>query len=272
MFTIVVSSFPLIDKQADGSYQKLFQRALVTFALARTLNGVISVVQGTELAIQPAGVGLTLTPGEILDPVNDLVERFSWIMLGATVSLGVQQVLMEVSAWWVMKLLVAILGAWGVFILLAGRGLAGKQGLVVTRLLAIVVFLRFAVPVALLVNDALYDLFLEERFMESTALVTSAGEEIRQIGEPVESHTESDSGLFGSIGQAVDQTRQAFNLSEKVLLIKERASEIIEHLIGLSVVFILQTGILPLVFLWLFIRMGAFVLGPRFTQLVVKNY
>ena len=70
---IAFSSVTSVDRFAETEYQALFQRALVTFALARTLNGVISAVQGTELALQPAGVGVTLTPGEILDPVNDLV-------------------------------------------------------------------------------------------------------------------------------------------------------------------------------------------------------
>ena len=71
----VLSVTPFMDNRAAGDYEQLFQRAFVTFALARTINGVISVVQGTEVALQPAGVGVTLTPGEILDPVNDLVER-----------------------------------------------------------------------------------------------------------------------------------------------------------------------------------------------------
>ena len=34
---------------ADGA----LKRALVTFAAARTMNGVISVAQGTELALEP---------------------------------------------------------------------------------------------------------------------------------------------------------------------------------------------------------------------------
>ena len=111
-----MSSLSTVDRYAEREYQNLFERALITFALARTLNGVISAVQGTELALQPAGVGVTLTPGEVLDPVNDLVERFSWIMLGATLSLGVQQVLLDIGQWWFMKLLVAALAlAWLVY-------------------------------------------------------------------------------------------------------------------------------------------------------------
>ena len=72
--TVLLSALTPVDRLAETQYQELFQRALITFALARTLNGVISAVQGTELALQPAGVGVTLTPGQVLDPVNDLVE------------------------------------------------------------------------------------------------------------------------------------------------------------------------------------------------------
>ena len=85
---LALSTVTSVDRYAESEYEELFERAFITFALARTLNGVISAVQGTELALQPAGVGVTLTPGEVLDPVNDLIERFSWIMMAATLSLG----------------------------------------------------------------------------------------------------------------------------------------------------------------------------------------
>ena len=69
------------------------------FAMARGLNGVISVAQGTSVAIQPAGVGVMLAPGELLDPVNDLVEQFSTVMLFASASLGLQRLLIGMSGW-----------------------------------------------------------------------------------------------------------------------------------------------------------------------------
>jgi hypothetical protein len=269
LLVAVLSVLPGIDNRAKDNYESLFHRAFVTFALARTLNGVISAVQGTELALQPAGVGVTLTPGEILDPVNDLVERFSWVMLGATISLGIQNVLMDVSAWWLVKLLVVILASCLLFIYFAGAG-PGRKRRLVTRIFLIALFLRFAVPVTLIANDVLYQLFLESRYEESTQVVTVAGEEIREIGqveEPAEQEM-GDGGLFGSgmlesLGQAMDTTREALDLGNKVGRIKVRAAEMIEHLIQLAVVFILQTGILPLVFLWLFLQLAKWVFRPE---------
>ena len=71
-------------------------RSLAAFGIAKGLNGLISVVQGTEVAVEPVGVGVILTPGQILDPVNDLIERFSWVMLICTISLGIQSILLTI--------------------------------------------------------------------------------------------------------------------------------------------------------------------------------
>lgn len=255
--TIVLSVFNPVDRIAEREYESLFERALITFALARTLNGLISAVQGTELALQPAGVGVTLTPGEILDPVNDLVERFSWIMLGATLSLGVQQVLLEVGQWWGVKLLLALAGlAWLAFHLRRSRGQGTANddtGKYLLRVLLVMLFIRFAVPLAMIANEAVYAVFLESRYLESTQVIESAGVAIEQASASTTDPdtAEAEEGFFSNI---FDSTAKALDFQQKLDYISERATELIEHLLQLSVVFIFQTGILPIAFLWLFIR------------------
>ena len=258
---VILSSLTTVDRAAEDDFESLFHRALITFALARTLNGVISAVQGTELALQPAGVGVTLPPGEILDPVNDLVERFSWIMLGASLSLGVQQVLLDIGQWWGTRLTVALIALAWLFVRL-WKNNKGPLEQTLLRALVIVLFLRFAVPLALIANEAIYHQFLESRYVESTQVIEAAGEEIEAINLPAdEFEAEDEPGFFDSLGKAFDATRESLNLKERVGIIRARAPELIENLIQLSVVFILQTGILPLVFLWLLIQLLKRVLG-----------
>ena len=258
---VALSSLTSVDRAAEQDFDALFHRALITFALARTLNGVISAVQGTELALQPAGVGVTLTPGEVLDPVNDLVERFSWIMLGATLSLGVQQVLLDIGQWWGTRLVLALLAvAWLGLRLWRSDWRIAEQTLL--RALVIALFIRFAVPLALIANEAVYTQFLEARYEESTQVIESAGAEIEAVHEKSAAQLpESEAGFLDSIGRAWNVTRESLNLKEKMSVIKARATEVIEHLIQLSVVFILQTGILPLAFLWLLLQVFKRVFG-----------
>jgi len=256
--TVILSTLTPVDRLAESEYKALFQRALITFALARTLNGVISVVQGTEVALQPAGVGVTLTPGEVLDPINDLLERFSWIMLAATLSLGVQQVLLDVGQWWGVKLVLGLLGLAWLWLRLrptTGRRPGSEQ--LLFRLFLLVVFIRFAVPMAMIANEGLYRLFLESRYLESTQSIETAGSEIRAAGsdDTDAAIEEVEEGVLGSLGRMFEYTGKALNVKEKMAYIGERASDLIEHLIQLSVVFILQTGILPIAFLWIFLQL-----------------
>jgi hypothetical protein len=256
LLAAVLSVTPFIDQRAAADYEQLFQRAFITFALARTINGVISVVQGTEVALQPAGVGVTLTPGEILDPVNDLIERFSWIMMGATVSLGIQNVLLDVSAWWLIQVLVTTLAAWLVIRLwYPGQG-SQMFSMLLKRAFLLLLFIRFAVPVMLIANDLLYQQFLEQRYQQSTEIITRAGNELEQMSADasVDRSEVAGTSIFYSIASAWSSTVDSMDLSGKLARMQERAAEVIENMIELSVVFILQTGLLPVAFLWVFLQ------------------
>lgn len=256
--TVLLSTLTPVDRLAETEYKALFQRALITFALARTLNGIISAVQGTELALQPAGVGVTLTPGQVLDPINDLVERFSWIMLAATLSLGVQQVLLDVGQWWGVKLLLGVLGLLWLWVRLrhSDNRRAGSETLLL-RLFILAAFVRFAVPVAMIANEGMYRLFLESRYLESTRIIETAGSEIKEVasGDTDKAVEEAEKSLVDSLSHMFENTGKMLNIKEKLEYIGERTSDLIEHLIQLSVVFILQTGILPIAFLWIFLQL-----------------
>jgi hypothetical protein len=256
---VLLSSFSTVDRYAEQEYENLFQRALITFALARALNGVISAVQGTELALQPAGVGVTLTPGEVLDPVNDLVERFSWIMLGATLSLGVQQVLLDIGQWWGIRVLLALFCLGWLWFRWrqerAGKGEDRQLGRYLLKALVLVLFLRFAVPLTIIANEVVYSVFLESRYQESTQVIESAGAQIERATESDGGVGEVDEGILDSIGRTFNSARQSLDFQQRLSYISERASDVIEHLLQLGVVFIFQAGILPIVFLWIFLRL-----------------
>jgi hypothetical protein len=254
LLAAILSLTPFMDQRASADYEALFQRAFVTFALARTINGVISVVQGTEVALQPAGVGVTLTPGQILDPVNDLIERFSWIMMGATISLGVQNVLLDISSWWLVQVLFALLAAWMMIRLWYPGQDSQLQGALLKRVFLLMLFIRFAVPMMLIANDMLYQQFLEQRYQQSTEVITEAGRELEQIKEEanVEESTDAEESMLDSITRAWSNTVDSIDLSGRLERMQAKAADVIEHLIQLSVVFVLQTALLPVAFLWFF--------------------
>ena len=92
-----------LDAMSTEQVDAGLKRALVTFATARMLNAVISVAQGTDVAIEPAGIGVKFAPGEILDPINDLVEKFSTLMLFASIAFGIQKILINLGGHWAVS-------------------------------------------------------------------------------------------------------------------------------------------------------------------------
>ena len=83
-----------IDKQSSGYIENSITETGVIFGTARGIDAVVSVAQGTEIDL-PA---LTIAFGEVLDPVNDLIERFSGLMTLALASVILQKILLGLLA------------------------------------------------------------------------------------------------------------------------------------------------------------------------------
>ena len=250
---LLVGFTPWLDRSAEGYYEQALTRALVTFGLARALNGAISVIQGTELEVHPAGVGVSFAPGQLIDPVNDLVERFSWLMLASSTSLGVQKILMDISAWWGVRLILAL--AAGALVLVWWRGSQSQLGnAVALRFFLLALFLRFAMPMMVVLNHAIYDQFMAEDYVVATGAIEKTNQELETIQAQQQTRSAGEEGWLDSVSKWLDNTAQTFDVGDRMQALKERLSELTDHLLKLAAVFVLQSLLLPLLFLWLLAR------------------
>ena len=112
------------------------------------------------------------------------------------------------------------------------------------RVFLSLLFIRFAVPVMLIANDLLYQQFLEQRYQESTEVITVAGQEMEKLNnEGADQISENvESGMLESISRVWSDTVDTMDLSGKLDRLQARAGDIIENLIQLSVVFIFSNG------------------------------
>ena len=150
LFFILALIFSLnqtLDDSSKHYVDNAFNRALISFGVAKTLNGVISVAQGTEVAIQPAGVGVNFAPGQILDPINDLVERFSWVMLASSTSLGIQKIFLTMSIWPAFNYALICFILLGLFLIFIETKKHFHMRILILRISLLLIVLRFAVPI-----------------------------------------------------------------------------------------------------------------------------
>lgn len=244
-----------LDLPATQQVDAGLKRALISFASARALNAAISVAQGTELSVQPAGVGATFAPGQLLDPVNDLVEQFSTLMLAASVAFGVQKLLIEIGGYWPLSLvLTVVVLAW------TGQQLWLRRASVwLSRLLVILLMLRFAVPIVTIGTDLVWQKFLandyqiSQRAIEDASRDTTASDPAMQADPATPSIVDKLKGWF------------SYNTDLKARFndMRQAVERITEQLIRLIVVFVLQTLLVPLLLLWLLWSWARSIFEPR---------
>ena len=246
----------LADDTSDGYSDEAFRRALVTFAIARGLNGVISVAQGTEVAVEPGGVGVNFTVGQILDPINDLVEQFSSVMLVAASSLGLQKILLEMTAWWGMTVLFVLAAVYLAAATWWPGGVAAATRSWAVRLFVVAVFLRFALPVLIVGTHIVFSAFLESEHDAAAAVLEATSSEIEEFNqqEGVGTADADDPSFMERLGEMIDSSVRQLDVSGRIERLKESASTASEQIINLIVIFVLQTIILPLAFRWLFVE------------------
>lgn len=223
-----------LDRVAQDYTESGLKRAVATFAAARAMNAVISVLQSFQV-----GVGASVQLGAALDPIDDLVEQFSTLMLAATLSFGTQRLLIEVSGALPFSILLTVVFlAWG-----AWRGLGRAPPGWLPRIALALLLLRFAVPLAALGSEATYRLLLATKYEDSQARIKAAGipEAEVQAGE--------------SFADTVKRWwAQGADVGKKIAMLNAKVENWVDHLVRLAAIFIVQTIVLPLLFLWLMLR------------------
>lgn len=254
---IVVCWVGTLDERSRAETARSLKSTLVSYGLARTLNGVISVAQGTEIAIQPAGVGVVLTAGEILDPLNDLIERFSWIVLLAASSLAMQLLLGQMLATPFMNVVttLAALACIGLC-WLGGSRLDGARSLAF-RLTALLIAIRFALVGAGLVTGAIGSAYLDQREQGAVEYLSATSEAIEQAETDHRAPGYDTRGLLERLDDFVATQKEALDLHRRLDQMQRRIEAAINEVINLIVVYLVKTILIPLFVLagiWALVR------------------
>jgi len=255
-----------LDRIGHEQTEAGFKRSLLVFAVSRGLNGVISVAQGTEVAVEPVGIGLSFKPGEILDPINDLVERFSWVMLASSASFGIQRVLLDVMAspWLTYTTVGAVLALLLVIWRPGGRRL-GAVGRLVCRLALVLLILRFSIILIAIGGERFYQAFLEPQYSESRAQLERAAGNLSEVNSELQPNLPpaDDESLLDQARRVYNSAAKAVDVDARMAAFSRAAADISEHAINMIVVFLMQTVLFPLASLWLLWQLLKRVLRAR---------
>ena len=233
---VTLSSTRVLDDYVDDYTTDSLKNAALTYATARGINALVSMMQSSEIE---AGVGIvsgSMTIGELLDPLNDMIERFSTVMTWVLASLAAQKVLLLLASHGLFLYLVAVLGISALLLLFYGQ--PRSQNLAF-RTFLVVVFIRFALGLAVALNSGVDYLFLDEQLQSNDAEIENFQSNI--IGIEPDDDLDTD-----SVRDSAISFWQGLSLDE----LERKISDGIENFINLVAIYLLKTIVFPLGFFY----------------------
>lgn len=228
-----------IDAAALSLHETAFERSLTAFAIAKALNAVISVFQGTELSFTPIGMGVNISIGEVLDPLNDLIERFSWIMLAATISLGIQKFFLLIGTKLFIQLAFLVSSLFLIMLLWIQNIKNHRFFNISIRLFIVIFIFRFATIIFIYLNQFIYSSLLENDYNTASVTLTTTNQ---QLDKEFNVEATSARGL-----------KEMFDVQHKLETLSSILDNASRQIITLSTIFVLSSIMLPLFYIWIFI-------------------
>ncbi len=247
IFTLLALCLALsftIDDNAKKLVDESFKQSVIVFGSAKALNAVISLAQGTQINLP----FVTVAVGEILDPINDLVEQFSLVMLASMVSLGIQKILLNFVTTDIYNYLlftsIIIFNFW----LFKRFTNDEKIRNLFFKITFILLFLRFAIPMMAYVNEVSYNYFVKPQYNieELNKDILEVKDNVSKINQETITQKQ-DSSFFNKVLEKFDSSYY----EKKVNEYKDAVDNSSQYIIDLIIVFIFQTIFLPIIFLFL---------------------
>lgn len=252
---VQLSFVNVVDNASSEQLDKAFARSLTVFAIARSLNGLISVVQGTEVYATPAGVGVNFAVGQIVDPINDMVERFSWVMLMSTVSLGIQEIMLHFGQTQLIQGLLGLSVLILLFILWIPKLWHKESFNLVFKSFIIISFLRFLVPLIVLINENVYEYGLEEKYEKAKQSLEITQAQTEVIVQHIRQNQQHNSSWLESLNVAQQIADFRIKVDRLWISLKNKFNNAIDYMLSLIAIFIVQSILFPLLYLWLFLKL-----------------
>ena len=221
-----------LDRFADKRVKDTIIETVGIYAVTRAINAGVSLLQSAEFG----PVVASINPGEILDPLNDAVERLSGMAVWAIGSLFLQQIVLDVFASPVFKWL---FGGVGLIALCALPSLGSTRfseqacrvsGIStemldrfckgVVRVFVVVALLRFIVPVFIACSFLVSEMLVQSHLEQNTEELTVLSDEVS---------TKQDTPLRDSaalIQQKNDKTRELAALQKTEADFKKQLDEV----------------------------------------------
>jgi hypothetical protein len=128
------------------------------------------------------------------------------------------------------------------------------------KLIVISIVIRFGIPVVAVSSGKIYDLFLRDKYEESTRSLEKIRGEIENSGLIQEDAMEKDeAGFLDNLKDKYQNLTGTMDIKSRLSALKDSVSNAVEYIINLIIVFVLQTILIPLLVLWALVKLTGYL-------------
>lgn len=245
---------PWLDQRADSDLATALGSTATLFASVRGVDAVVSSLSGTELLLTPAGIGVTFAPGELLDPIDDLIEQLADVLLWVLALMGVE------------RLGLSLLGSVGVRIacalLLSGAAVAlllrpqWQWPRLARKLIILVVLLRIALPLTAMSSELIARHVVDTRTDSAESALVSMSQQIEaEQGNQSQSAgndaaSQANQSFLDRIEDAARSVSESLEIKARMTRLSQRLETGVNHVIDLLALVILRALLFPALFIF----------------------
>lgn len=245
------------DSNTDKYFRDAITKAGLAYATCRAINASVSIVKESTLQLEPAGIGVSLAIGQVLDPIDDMTERLSDVLVTAITALGIQKLAFEISLTLAPPIFAFFLLIVSLLVWFDNERIALLQKNLL-RILVLIAVARFCLPFSSLANDFVYHHFFADQIAqanEELALGSTEFEELKEFSLP-----EMD-GFWGTVENSTALLKQkSIQLKDALLSTVHNMGDMIENLLKLTFlyvgIFIIQVILLPILSFWFLVKIA----------------
>lgn len=243
---LMLSWLNLLDNKTSQYVDDAIYEATVAFGIARGLNAVISTLQSATVEFS-LGIGGSVSPGELLDPVNDLVEDFSTLMKISIISLAIQALLLEIFSDAFFKLFLSVIT---ILFLISYSLQKDYLTRVFFKTFIFICFIRFSLVLVVLLSSMIDQTFIQEKIKTDLNTIEQTRSSLDTLNK------QEEEGFFSGMNEMKNYLN-SFQLQE----IQKKLDLATNSIMQLMAHFLFKSMLLPLLFLALLLKGVKFIWG-----------
>ena len=150
----------VLDKKATELNIETTKDVATTLAITRSINAGLSVVQNSSVLVG-LGVQADVAIGQVVNPINDFLDRFSWVLLFSLISLGIQNLIITLSQTILINTIVTISIISSIIAIYKQTNFNNF----IYKFTIFILFIRFAIPIIEYTNGYIYNSMMANKVL-----------------------------------------------------------------------------------------------------------